>query len=456
MAKKIKKGVVTKEAGPAPGTQLVIQELRIIAPDRSQKDIQDFKQGIISAESVFYPIFVKLFDLYTDIGVDGFLTGLIEKRIDAILNKKLRYDDASGKCVDDMDDLIQSLEFRHVVKTIMETEFWGRSGLEFVPGPKIQIEDIPRKHIKLEAGVISKDQWSNEGTPYEGVSNLWIMGQKRALGLLHKCAPYSIWKRGAFGEWAQYIEIFGQPVRIIYYDAYDTKTKMELKEVLDTSGSSLAMMIPKQAQFDMKDGKQSNGDGQLQDKFRMACNEEMSVLILGNTESTASSKSSGYAQSKEHGKQQLEKTKSDLKYVANMLNSEKFISILRSYGYPVVDGGKFVYEKEINVEELFQRIDIDTKIKAAGVPIEDDYFYNTYGIPKPDNYDELKAKQEADKAAMNNIKNGNDPPQEDPAPEDPPTPAKPKKKKVKNLSAAQTNFWNHMRLMLADFFDPAP
>ena len=35
----------------------------------------------------------------------------------------------------------------------------------------------------------------------------------------------------------------------------------DLRRTLDESGSSLVMMIPKQADFEMLDGKTSNGDG---------------------------------------------------------------------------------------------------------------------------------------------------------------------------------------------------
>jgi phage gp29-like protein len=98
------------------------------------------------------------------------------------------------------------------------------------------------------------------------------------------------------------------------------------------------MMIPRQADFEIKDGKQANGDGNLQLSFIKALNEEMSITILGNTETTTSSDTSGYAQSKVHLDQQYEITKSDLIYTAAMLNSPKFISILQAYGYPVSNG----------------------------------------------------------------------------------------------------------------------
>jgi hypothetical protein len=88
-------------------------------------------------------------------------------------------------------------------------------------------------------------------------------------------------------------------------------------------------------------------------------------------------------------------------------------------------------------------------LETYKVPVSDDYVYKTYGIEKPDNYDELKAKQESERLAMSQ--------QRDPAPA-PPAPGKPKPKPTdppqKKLAA--TNIWRLFREQLADFFDPAP
>ena len=443
--KKTKIGVVTKTT--EPNQKLVVQELRIVSPDRTIKDIGTFRQAIQHAENVLFPNRVRLYDLYRDILTDGHLKGIIKKKIDAVLNKKLYFENAAGKRVDEMDNVIKSKTFRCIIRKILETQGWGVTGFEFIPGKKICFKEIPRKHIKTDTKIISFEQYDNQtGKPYEGVSNLWVLEDEDEFGFLFECAPYSIWKRGNMGEWAQYIEIFGQPIRVIYYDAYDSKTKMELREVLDQSGSSLAMMIPKQAQFELKDGKgAANGNGELQEKFKKACDDEMSIRILGNTETTSSSKSSGYAQSKEHSKQQLEITKSDIVYVADLLNEDHFLNILKSYGLPV-EGGKFIYEREIDLEELKTRKEIDAYV-ATQVPVGDDYWYDTYGIPKPDNYDELKKKQEEDRDA----KLAQQPPV--PGPGDP-APKKKQKPLKKNLSDKNKIF--RLRALLADFFDPAP
>lgn len=425
----------------------VIHDLTLVAPDRSSKDIGKLKESIVSAESVYFPNRVQLYDLYHDIlSMDGYLRGIIQKRIDSVLNKKLKFTQKSGKQNDELTDLIKSKSGRDLITLLMESKIWGTSGVEFVIGDELQFNEIPRKHIKPEKGVITKSQYGvslENGFVYEDMPFVWVVGKKTDLGLLLACSMYAIYKRGTFGDYAQYVEIFGQPVRIMKYDAYDTKTKQELKTLLTDSGSSLAMMIPKQAEFEMLDGKTSNADGKLQLGLIDACNQEMAIAILGNTETTSSSQSSGYAQSKEHGEQQDELTVSDLIFIENLLNSKKFKQILKSYGFDV--DGKFEFELDLDLTKLKLRMEIDTFVSTK-VPFGDDYWYETYGIPKPDNYDELKAKME-EQAAVDSTQS---------AVEE--TTTKKQKPVAKKGQLPETKKQNLMDLLfkgLADFFDQA-
>lgn len=383
---------------PQADQAYIIHDLTLVAPDRSSKDIGKLKESVVSAERVHYPNRVQLYDLYHDIlSMDGFLRGIIQKRIDTVLNKKIKFIQKEGKENEDLTKLINGQTGRELITQIMESKLWGVSGVEFLIGDELKFNEIPRKHIKPEKCLITKSQYGTseqDGFKYEDMPFIWVIGKKYDLGLLLACSMYGIYKRGTFGDYAQYVEIFGQPVRIMKYDAYDTKTKQELKTVMTESGSALAIMIPKQAEFEMKDGKASNADGKLQLGLKDACNEEMAIAILGNTETTSASKSSGYAQSKEHGEQQDELTVSDLIFVENLLNSPKFKWILKSYGFDI--DGKFEFELDLDLNKLKLRMEIDTVVSTK-VPIADDYWYKTYGIPKPDNYDELKAKMEEQK-----------------------------------------------------------
>lgn len=431
-----------------PGPTYLIHDLTVVSPDRNRKDVQSLKTSVVSAEQVYFPNRVLLYDLYHDVyTMDGFLRGIIGKRIDAVLNKKLKFLDKSGKEVEEISKLMRSNAGRELITKILESIIWGISGVEFKIGGAFEWEEIPRKHIKPEKGIITKSQYGatvESGFKIDDLPFAWVIGKKDDLGLLLACSLYAIYKRGNFGDWAQYVEIFGQPVRIMTYDAYDTKTKEELRKILHESGNSLAMMIPKQAEFSMLDGKQSNGDGKLQESFKNACNSEMAIAILGNTETTSSSKGSGYAQSKEHAEQQDEITASDLIFVENCLNSEKFLTILKSYGYDV-EGGAFEYDLDLNLTKLKVRLEIDLVVSSK-VPVADDYWYETYRVPKPDNYDELRKKMD-EKAVLNAI------PPVKPGEENPDEKKDPKKEDLADFS--EPKLLDKWFVKLADFFAQA-
>jgi hypothetical protein len=427
---------------------IMVNQIIIRPVDRSTKDIESWRTAHRFAEQSVSAHRTRLYDLYSDIELDGHLAGITQKRVDAVLNKKLRFE-VNGKKVDELDHVIRSTAFRKIVRLLIEKKFWGISGMEFIPGERLQVVEIPRKHIKPQLKLISKEQNGEAGFPYEGLQHVWITGDPNDLGLFLKCAPYAIYKRGDLADWAQYVEIFGQPVRVIKYDAYDIQTKMELQTVLDESGGALALMIPKQADFELKDGKQSNGTGELQEKLMIACNNEMSVIILGNTETTSSSKSSGYAQAQEHGRQQVQVTLSDLEDVLNELNSDQFLSILQSYNFPVA-GGSFLFEKEIDLEALNTKKDIDLAV-AKIVPIADQYWYEKYDIPMPDNYDELRKKMD-ERAAAAAVP--------DPDEVDPATPKPAQKKKLPGKKEPKgkelVSRFDKLRADFINFFDPAP
>ena len=439
------KNRTTQEPELVKVPNLIINELTVIAPNRNSKDIATLKDAVIFAENVYYPNRVQLYDLYHDVlSMDGYLKGIVQKRIDNVLNKSLKFIDKSGKVNDDLTKFISGAQGRFLITKIMESIIWGISGVEFIIGDKPKIVEIPRKHIKPEKGIITKQQYGvskEDNFVIDDMPFVWVIGEKNDFGLLLSCSMYAIYKRGTFGDYAQYVEIFGQPVTIVKYDAYDTKTKQELKQILDNSGSSLRMMLPKQADFEMMDGKTNNGDGQLQLGLIKACDDVMGICILGNTETTSSSKSSGFAQAKEHSHQQNEILKSDLVFVVNNLNDEKCLTILKSYGF-VIDG-EFIYDKELDLAELKLRMEVDTVVSSK-VPFGDDYWYETYGVAKPDNYDELKAKMEQEEEEE----------EPEPNPDDEKT-KEPKDAKTKLLETKKKTVKDLVFKRLADFFDQA-
>ena len=108
--------------------EIIINELNVRSADRGKKDISYWRGALSGAESVYYPNRSRLYDLYEDVILDGHLSGVIAKRIDAVLNKELHFE-TGGKRKPEMDELINSLCFRGIMRTIMETQLWGISGM---------------------------------------------------------------------------------------------------------------------------------------------------------------------------------------------------------------------------------------------------------------------------------------------------------------------------------------
>lgn len=372
-------------------------QLEVRSTNRSEKDVGAFRKAHVNAERIHFPNRTDLYDIYDDIMLDLHLSGIIQKCFDEILNKEI-YFRKNDKRDKKFDSLVESEVFRDIQTQILMEEMWGLSGLQFLIGKELQFDEIPRKHIKPDLGLITFEQSGTTGFDYINDPFIWVLGGRNDYGLLLKCAAYVLWKRGNWADWAQFIEIFGMPVRIMKYNMFDPQSKIEARKALQESGSALELLVPEGVDYEMKDGKEGGANGELQDKFRRAINDELSVCILGNTETTTSSNSSGYAQSKEHGRQQLEKTKSRMVNMLNKLNHPKFLSILKSYGYST-DGGKFVFERELDMQAVKEQMVVISMAKKLGTPVDDDFIYDVTGIPKPANYDELKQQQEQERQA---------------------------------------------------------
>lgn len=203
----------------------------------------------------------------------------LEKRTKAVTNKRMVFMDGAGQKVDAPDDLIGSSKFERLMEVIMERKYYGTSAVEFIMGKDFDYKEIDRRHIRPESREIAISQFDARGVSVDDLPMVWLMGDPYELGKLLQCSLYALYKRSGFGDFAQYVEIFGQPVRVVKYDAYDEETQKKVRNIFGRGRLGLTMMIPKQAEFDMLDGKTSNGTGELQERLINCCNQEMSVAI---------------------------------------------------------------------------------------------------------------------------------------------------------------------------------
>ena len=368
-------------------TKSVTPEVIIRTIDRSKKDVNVWRTGIIAFESVYYPNQRILFDLYSDILLDGHLSGIIKKRIAQVKNKKLSFKVGEDK-IDEMDKTITSKAFRDMITQFILAKVWGLSGLEFVPGEKLAFNEIPRKHIKRKTQMITYEQTGlTDGISYADLANVWIIGEPHDMGLLVICGFYALLKKKTISNWAEYIELFGSPVMILKYKGHDLQARKAGERIVEKAGNSMKIVIPEEMGFDMKDGKMSNGDGQLQETFVERMNQEMSMIILGNTD-TSTKGAGSHGKAETHSEEQKQLMKDDMDDIIDLLNSDHFMNILRSYNLPV-EGGRFEYDGEADMAYLEKKLKIDIPlITQTGLKVSKKYLYDTYFIPEPEDGDD--------------------------------------------------------------------
>lgn len=372
-------------AAGAKDKQIIVNNVTVRPVNRQSQDIEKWRNALIVAEGD-YDQRVLLYDLYADMLLDGHLSDAIDKRVNAILNTDLQFH-VDGDVVEEVTKLTDKTFFADFLKQAMLSKFWGHSLLELywgAPGSDMgQTFLIPRKHVKPRLGVVTKEQWDTSGIPYADIKNVIEVGERDDLGRLLQAAQYVIYKRGGFGDWAEYAEIFGIPFRWATYN--NEQSREVLEQALAAAGSAGYVVAPMDAQLNFLNANPSGQGDMLFARLRAACNEEISITILGNTMTTTEAKSSGYAQSYIHAETQEGLHKADRRFIIRLLN-EKLTPYLESIGYQVKGGEwDFVDEEKI---ELRDRLEIDLKVSEK-VPVPNWYWYDKYKIPQPQAGDEI-------------------------------------------------------------------
>ena len=344
----------------------------IKAPLRKVSDVGTWRAALRAADAG-RP--ATLYNLFDDIMIDGLLSDAVQKRIDAVTNAELTFQDASGMEVPEISDLMDSTAWETLLTEIVKCRMYGRSGVELTFGPDgMSAFAIPAKHIDLRGHSILIRESDLSGIPYENDPQLVILGQDLDWGLLLKATPYAIYKRGGFGDWSQWVELFGMPRRIGKYNAYDPESRKLLEEAFDKAGSAPWMVVPKETEIDTQES--GTGSGTSYDQFRKACNEEILITILGQTLTTVQGDKGARSLGEVHKQVEEGKNRSDIRFVQRVLNT-KVLPLLEARGYPV-RGGRFVFPKaaeQLSVSEVVQLSSI--------MDIPSSYLHEKYSIPVP-------------------------------------------------------------------------
>lgn len=382
--------------------QPIIHRIETHQMRRQSQDIKSWRSAIQSAESIEYPDRRRLYELYNDCLLDGRLLSLCNKRIGNIANKKIQFIENDTPNNDITKDVIETPWFYEVIKLAMQAIFWGHSliELDIEKGKVANADLIPRTNVRPEFSEILMRPYSyDDAIKYnEEPENKYVLsiGKPRDLGILLSLVQYVIYKRGSFGDWAQFNELFGMPLRIGKYHAHDEATRRKLANALGDMGSASYTVIPKESDIEFHETA-GNGNGYMvYDEMRKACNEEMTILILGQTMTTQNG--SSRSQAEVHAQTEEDIELSDMIWLQYLLNWQ-LKELLSHHDYNLQNGEFCFYELKNLPKEKHLKMLIDINNNIA--PIDPDYIEKTFNVPLL----KKKAETESSKKKINNSLN---------------------------------------------------
>ncbi|MBR3571669.1 MAG: DUF935 family protein, partial [Bacteroidales bacterium] len=216
---------------------------------------------------------------------------------------------------------------------------------------------------------------------------IWA-GKPTSKGLFAKAAQYVIYKRGGFGDWSQFAEMFGMPFREMIYDDYDEATRAKLEKGLQEWGGAGYSIHPRSTELKIHETGGSTGSNEVYDRLIQACDASISKIILGNTLTTEQGDHGARSLGEVHEEVEEKKTASDKRFILAILNT-RFRAVLKRFGINVTGGVIWYKSPGKDWSKLKIKWEVINSISDK-LPIDDDYIYEEFDIPKPDNYEELK------------------------------------------------------------------
>jgi SPP1 gp7 family putative phage head morphogenesis protein len=350
------------------------------------QDIGKWKKAINSAFSKTNPRRRYLIEMFENLEIDGHTESVMEKREVAITNQKIHFylKGQDGKQDENVKELITETPWFHdLTKAFCKADPFGYSMVEFETkgGIITKTIDLPRANVIPESNWFMWDVNSpNNGFDIhksrESRFCAFIPGATK-YGKLMTAAQYIIYKRGGFGDWSQFAELYGLPIREAQYDPFDPSARTSLHEEFEKMGGNAHIILPKGTDFKIHD-QNGQGKSEVFKDLIEVCNSEISKIFLGNTLTTDSGSNGARSLGEVHQDVEEEIALSNMIRMEFLLNwslDEKF----RALGYPIPEG-KFEFTRTKDIP-LDKRIKIDSKV-AEQVPVPDEYWYKTYNIDK--------------------------------------------------------------------------
>lgn len=367
-------------------------DILLQAPELFHFDIGSYMSSLESATAIDMYNRCKLYDMYNSAFLtDPHLIGVTRKRLVGACRTPIEFV-RNNKPDDTINALLKQPWFRNFRKDVVSSELWGFTLLQFWQDEEghISYDLVNRKHFDPIKGVILRYQQDVGGIDIDEYDNTIVIGDNpRGLGLMSAIMPYILYKRGNMGDWAQFCQIFGMPIREYTYDAGDEEARKRLLADARRQGANAVYIHPKDSALNIIESGNKSGSSDLYKNFAEECDTQISIAMLGNTLTTDAKATGTQALGTVHQEEEDEIKEDDEALILSVLNSPRMLNIFSNLGINV-QGGEFRFVESKNVDKTVQLQVVTQLAEKLGLPISDDYLYETFNITKPEDYDNRK------------------------------------------------------------------
>jgi SPP1 gp7 family putative phage head morphogenesis protein len=390
-----------------------LNDVITVGPNRfTNLDIGNWVRAVNAARDPNHPRRKLLYELYESIMLDAHLQAVAEKRKTAITNQKVHWEpkledgqEPDKALIEKINDtVLRTPWFNELLGHAMDAIIYGHSLIELIPEKGVinKVALLNRANVIPELGFLflnyfnepsksSNGKTFDDGKPLDASLGIYYrtdpaysdflieVGGKKDYGKLMSAAQYVIYKRGGFGDWAQFAEIFGSPFFFGKYNPFDPESRKKLEEGLNNMAGKPWAVIPDGSSIDKIDTNQAGKSEVFKDLISV-CNEEISKLVLGNTLTTNQGDKGARSLGDVHKEVEEDMAVSDMIRIEYMLNGD-FKNKLTANGNTDVAKGRFFFP-ETSTIPLQERIIIDTQL-ARLIPLSESELRKTYGAEKP-------------------------------------------------------------------------
>lgn len=252
---------------------------------RLRLDIKTWTSAEDMYINVLQPRSYKLQQLFKKIAKDDMVLSQMGKLSRGILKRTFVIKKQDGTILEDETKMLKDSKFYSLlVRYIYEKEFFIHSLVEFEydKDNALTVKLIDRENVTPTNGMFYKDFGIYDGINYRNLPDFgtWILeftGTSIDLGILNVCAPKFIMKYFANACWAEFVQIYGIPPRVLKADTNDPVAMDRGEQMLRDMGSAAWAIIDTNEEFQFAQGITSNGD--VYDKLITKCDNAIAMAI---------------------------------------------------------------------------------------------------------------------------------------------------------------------------------